>query len=229
MRFMPLTTFILAFITVMLLISVASFSYQEESMSDDQLQDLFEKLETNFSKIETLKTKMKQEKNIPVFSDKVISHGYFLFKSPDKIRFDFTEPFKSSLIVDGRNIFKYEFFDGAWHKLAIKNKNIIFMVMENIVTWLKGSFKNTQLYEISVCQNESLIIKLIPKNDEFKKFITSFELGINSQLDGLDYIVITENKNSTARIDFYNKKQNEAILDAVFQGKENKPVPFLQW
>jgi hypothetical protein len=45
---------------------------------------------------------------------KVLSKGFCIFKSPDKLRLEFTEPFKSSLIINGNRVFKYEFFDGAW-------------------------------------------------------------------------------------------------------------------
>lgn len=214
---------------VLAVTALPAFSDQGDLVSDDELQPLLEKIETNFSTINTLKTMLSQEKQIPVFSEKVISKGFCMFKSPDKLRLEFTEPFKSCLIVDGNRVFKYEYLNGAWKKLTIGNKDILLMVMGNIASWLKGHFKDGQIYDLSAWKKETLVIKLTPKSDEFKRFISSFELGLNPDLDTLDYIVINEGKQSTTRIQFYNDMQNVDIPDSIFEGNKNEPVPVSKW
>lgn len=202
---------------------------QSGQISDKDLQELLEKVETNFSGIQTLKTMMIQEKSIPVFTDKVISKGFCIFKTPDKLRLEFTEPFKSSLMVDGNKVMKYEFFDNTWNKIESGNQDILLMVMGNITSWLKGRFKDPTLYEIGAYKNDKIKIRLVPKAAEFKKFISSFEMGLNNKLDGLEYIIINENRNSVTKINFYNDIKNSQIPDSVFQGSENRPSAVSQW
>ena len=101
--------------------------------------------------------------------------------------------------------------------------------MGNITSWLQGRFNDQNLYKISASKNENVTIVLIPKADEFKKFITSFELGLNSTLDGLDHIIINEKKNTYTKIQFYNDEINTKIPDTLFRGKENAPTPVSQW
>lgn len=228
MKFKRSVAAVLAILNL-LLMTTPLFSNQGKKIPEDQLQALLETLELNFSRIKTLKAMMKQEKIIPVFSEKVISTGFCIFKAPDKLRLDFTEPFQSSLMVNGDKVLKYEFFNGLWHELVMGNRDILLMITGNIASWLKGRFKDPKLYDISAWKNETLTIRLVPKADEFKKFISSFELGVNSRLDGLDYIIIHENKDSTTRIEFYNAGQNADIDDTVFQGGENGPSLVLPW
>jgi outer membrane lipoprotein-sorting protein len=205
------------------------FASQDLSIPENQLNQLLIDIENNFSEIKTLRTMLKQEKNIPIFSEKILSRGFCIFKSPDRLRLEFTEPFKSSLIINGNQVFKYEFFDGSWHKLSTGNKEILLMIMENIASWLQGRFKDEKLYNISASKNENVTIMLTPKAEEFKKYITSFELGLNSTLDGLDYIIINERKNTYTKIQFYNDEINIKIPDTLFQGRKNAPTPVSKW
>lgn len=205
------------------------FASQDLLIHGDQLNQLLMDIESNFSKIKTLRTKLKQEKSIPIFSEKILSKGFCIFKSPDRLRLEFTEPFKSSLIINGNQVFKYEFFDGSWHKLSTGNKEILLMIMGNITSWLKGRFNDQNLYKISALKNENVTIILIPKAYEFKKYITSFELGLNSTLDGLDHIIINEKKHTYTKIQFYNDEINIKIPDTLFYGRKDAPTPVLQW
>ena len=219
----------LVMIAAALIIVTPLFAIESKPIPDNQLNQLLENVEKNFSKIKTLKTLLTQEKNIALFSEPIISTGFCIFKSPDKLRLDFIEPFKSSLIINGSQIFKYEFFHDNWQKLDIGNKEMMMLIMENITSWLKGKFKDPDLYEISAFKNKNTIILLTPKANEFKKFISSFELGLNHEMNGLEYIIINETKNNYTKIQFHNDEINNEIPDIIFEGSKDKPHPVSQW
>ena len=223
------TTLFLVIIAAALIIVTPLFAIESKSISDNQLNQLLKNVEKNFSKIKTLKTLLTQEKNIALFSEPIISTGFCIFKSPDKLRLDFIEPFKSSLIINNSQIFKYEFFQDNWQKLDIGNKEMMLLIMENITSWLKGKFKDPDLYEICVFKNKNTTILLTPKADEFKKFISSFELGLNHEMNGLEYIIINETKNNYTKIQFHNDEINKEISDIIFEGSKDKPHPVSQW
>ena len=222
-------TLSLVMIAAALIIVTPLFAIESKSIPDNQLNQLLENVEKNFSKIKTLKTLMTQEKNIALFSEPIVSTGFCIFKSPDKLRLDFIEPFKSSLIINNSQIFKYEFFQDNWQKLDIGNKEMMLLIMENITSWLKGKFKDPDLYEICVFKNKNTTILLTPKADEFKKFISSFELGLNHEMNGLEYIIINETKNNYTKIQFHNDEINNEIPDIIFEGSNDKPHPVSQW
>ena len=222
-------TLSLVMIAAALIIVTPLFAIESKPIPVNQLNQLLENVEKNFSKIKTLKTLMTQEKNIALFSEPIISTGFCIFKSPDKLRLDFIEPFKSSLIINNSQIFKYEFFHDNWQKLDIGNKEMMLLIMENITSWLKGKFKDPDLYEICVFKNKNTTILLTPKADEFKKFISSFELGLNHEMNGLEYIIINETKNNYTKIQFHNDEINNEIPDIIFEGSNDKPHPVSQW
>ncbi|MCA1792559.1 MAG: outer membrane lipoprotein carrier protein LolA [Desulfobacteraceae bacterium] len=192
---------------------------------------ILDKIENNFTTVRTLKTKLEQEKNIPVFSETIISKGFCIFQRPDRLRLEFVEPFQSVLIVDGKKVTKYEFFDGQWQKLSPGSADILLKITGNITSWLQGRFRDPDLYKISAVRNENLTVKLIPKAAEFKQFIRSFELGLNKSLDSLEYIVITENNEAEAftRIRFFNDVKNDVIPETVFRDSDTVPSKIPTW
>jgi len=224
-----ITTLSLVLTTVLSLTVAPLFAIDSKPVPDDQLNQLLETVEKNFSGIKTLKTMLTQEKNIALFSETVISTGFCIFKSPDKLRLEFKKPFKSSLIINNNQIFKYEFFNGNWQKLDIGNKEMILLIMENITSWLQGRFNDPDLYEITAFENENMTVLLTPKASEFKKFISSFELGLNSKMNGLDYIIIKETKDDYTKIRFHNDEVNKEVPDIIFKGADNKPYPVSKW
>jgi len=213
------------------LFAVSSLSATESSpLSDRKVDQLLGKIEKKFSNVKTLRTRLTQEKNIALFSEAVITTGMCIFKSPDKLRLDFIKPFKSSLIINKNQIFKYEFFNGNWQKVDTGNKEMMLLIMGNITSWLQGRFKDPVLYEILALERkENVVIFLTPKADEFKKFISSFELGVNLELNGLDYIIINETKNNYTKIQFHNDEINKEIRDIIFDGSNDKPHVVMQW
>ncbi len=224
-----ITILSLVLMTAISFFVVSLFAFEPKPVSGEQLNLLLENIEENFSKIKTLKTMLTQEKNISFFSETIISTGFCIFKSPDKLRLEFIKPFKSSLIIDNNQIFKYEFFNGNWQKLDSGNKEIMLLIMENITSWLKGKFKDPDLYEITAFKNKNITFLLTPKASEFKKFIQSFELGLNSEMNGLEYIIIHETKKDYTKIRFHNDEINKKVPDIIFDGTHNKPYPVSKW
>lgn len=220
--------FFVLFITI-LSITTSVPCQENKRFTNTQLNKLLDDAENNFSKITTIKTMLTQTKKLSIFSEIIISKGFCIFKAPDKLRLEYTEPFKSSLIINKDQIYQYEFYNGKWQKLNSANKEIMLIMMENITSWLKGKFKESEVYDIAAFNNGNITILLIPKQDEFKKFIKSFELGLNRQINGLDYIIINETKNDFTKITFHNDLINQTVSDIVFSGKKDGPQPVQKW
>ncbi|MCP3940723.1 MAG: outer membrane lipoprotein carrier protein LolA [Desulfobacteraceae bacterium] len=205
------------------------FAMDLKPIPQNQLDQILVDVGKNFSEIKTMKTLLTQEKNLSLFSQTVISKGFCIFKRPGKLRLEFTQPFKSALMVNKNQVYKYEYFNGTWKKLNPGNKEIMRIVMNHITSWLSGKFNENNLYEVTGFFRPEVTILLTPKSDEFKKFIGSFELGLNKQLNGLDYIIINETGKDFTKIRFYNDRLNGKIPDNLFDGSQNAPHPVTKW
>ena len=212
------------------------------SIPDDSLANILASTEKNLGQIKTLKTLLIQEKHLSLFAEPVISTGVFLFKAPGKIRLEFFEPFKSILMVSGNQLFKFEEFNGQWQKLPQGSEKMMEVVLDHIGAWVNGRFNQGNLYEITGeyrpddlnpddrnKDQRAFSLILEPRASEFKKFIQAFELGINSTMDRLDYIIIRESGEDFTKITFYQDLVNTPVEDVYFDGKNTPPLPVPEW
>ncbi|MCG8632906.1 MAG: outer membrane lipoprotein carrier protein LolA [Desulfobacterales bacterium] len=206
-------------------------------MSKDRLAAVLEEARKEFGKIKTLKTKLTQEKNISLFAVPVVSQGLFLFKTPDKIRFEFLTPFQSALIVNQKRISKYEMVNGQWKRLGQGDQRIAGIILEHMAAWMKGDFNHGNLYRVSGKHTPgttpehpgAVTLILTPKAEEFRAFIRAFELGINKDLNRLDYIVIREKDEDFTKIAFLDDRINRPLDDLFFTGTDLGPVSVPPW
>ena len=199
----------------------------------ERLQTILSTVKKNFGRINTLKTKLIQEKNIALFSEPVLSEGILLFKSPGNIRFEFFTPFQSILLVDGQKVSKFEMFNGKWKQMDSGSKKMMGIILDHIAAWVKGQFNRDNLYQIlgqyRQGSNAGCTIILEPRAEAFKKFIQAFELGVNSDMDRLDYIIIRELGNDYTKISFFDERINVPLDDIYFSGDRKPLSPAPQW
>lgn len=212
-------------------------------IEENRLARVLARAENNFSRINTLTTRLIQEKNISLFDTPVISQGVCIFKSPDSIRLEYTTPFKSALIVNHGKIFKYEEFGGQWKKIKSGNQEITGIILSHIRAWLTGRFNQGGLYKITGYENlrpknysntglygdktraPGITLILTPKAPDFKKYISAFELVLNKELNRLEQIVIREQGEDYTKISFSHDRVNKPVPDAIFDGSKESPAP----
>jgi outer membrane lipoprotein-sorting protein len=169
-------------------------------------------------------TEFLQEKHLEIFTEVVKAKGRCIFQSPDRVRFEFTEPFKSVLIVKDGKVTKYEFLEGKWQKLEPGQQQVILMVLGHITSWIRGRFaEKKDIYEIAVEKADNTRIILSPKNEKFREHIRSIELLLTKEEKGLKQIIIREPGGDYTQITFINEKQNIDIPAAVFDGSGPEP------
>ena len=122
-----------------LLMFCVSVGAAEEKTAPD-IEELLGHLEKQHSKIKTLAVRFRQEKHFSFMNKPVVSKGFMVFCAPDKIRFDITEPFSTTLLDNGKKIERYEFVDGKWRRIKFSGGRSIKLVMGQIGQWMQGKF-----------------------------------------------------------------------------------------
>jgi outer membrane lipoprotein-sorting protein len=194
-------------------------------LSEAELKDFLGRLEKNLADLKSLKTNFIQERHLSIFSDVVESKGVLLFVSPDKVRFEITEPFRSVMIANHKSVAKYELVEGKWKKLKLGSPDIILAVTGEIATWLKGRFgEKKDFYEIHAVGGKSVTIVLTPKNEEMKKHISSMELAVAENEKSIMFVVIRERGEDFTKIIFSGERVNESIPGKYFDTQGQEPV-----
>ena len=73
----------------------------KEDEKPESLDDLLKRIEKEHKEHKDFKGNFDQTKFLPLFGDEIKSNGKFVFKKPDHVRWEYTKPHKSILVVTG--------------------------------------------------------------------------------------------------------------------------------
>jgi outer membrane lipoprotein-sorting protein len=193
-------------------------------LSEEELGKLLDTMEKNLESLKTLKTDFVQEKYLSLFSDVVTCEGFCLFMRPDKVRFEITKPFQSVLVANGKSVAKYEFSEGSWKKLNVRNTDVILAVTGQIASWLQGKFGDKSgVYEISAVRDENTTIILTPKKEELKKHISAIELTVPKGERRISQVIIREPEKDYTVLKFSGEKENVELKEKIFDTTGESP------
>jgi outer membrane lipoprotein-sorting protein len=159
-----------------------------------------------------------QEKNLSLLDEKVVSKGIFRFKKENKVRMEYTHPFKYLMVINGD---KVTIKDQQKSNSFSAGSNKLFSIINTIIIdCVKGTALDNKDFTNKLFESEkNYLVELIPVKKDLKQFFTV----INVYLDKKDYSVIKidmkEPSGDNTLITFTNKEINATIQDAEFNIK----------
>lgn len=166
-------------------------------------------------KLNSLQSDFIQEKNLSMLSEKIISKGKFWFKKENKVRMEYTQPFKYLMIMNGSNIY---IKDGQKENSVSTNSNKLFQQINKIVVdCVKGTaFSNTD-FKFNVFENKSTyLIELTPVVKNLQSIFKNINVIVDRKDFSVNSIKMIEPSGDYTNINFTNKILNTNLADALF-------------
>ena len=181
------------------------------------LEDFLKDLEKRHSNMKTLAARFQQEKHFSFMDKPLVSEGFIIFESPDKIRFDIIKPFQTAMLSDGQKIERYELLDDKWRPIQSNAGKSIKLVMEQIGQWMQGKFSSQKsLFDLSTSADDPngyVLLDLDPRPKKFRQYIEKIRIHVSKPPE---YHI--------TRIDIYEPEGDRFAL--VFQQEIfNKELP----
>ena len=167
-------------------------------------------------KTTSIRSDFKQEKNLSMLSEKINSSGIFLFKSPNRVRMEYTSPYKYLMVINNDKILiqdrqKKKVYSAGDNKL-FKSLNAVIMECVQGRILSNKSFKPV-LYE----SKTSYCLDLTPQSKELKQLFSAIRLIIAKNNFSIDEIEMREKSGDNTVITFTNKRINAPVQDAEVQ------------
>lgn len=161
-------------------------------------------------RITSIKASFVQEKNLSALSDKLISKGFFYFEKDNKVRLEYTSPFKYLMVMNnGKMLIKD---DAKTSKVDLRS-NKIFQSVNRIMT---DCVNGTAL------TNPDFSTKVFESSTQYKLEMTPIGKGMKDFFKVI-YIFIEKKDYSASRLELHEKSADNTII--TFQNKElNKPL-----
>ena len=193
---------------------------QEEGFK--QVQDI-KNAQTELAKLsqntQSIQSKFIQEKHLSFLTENIISKGEFFFQSPNKLRWEYSEPFEYIIVFNDKNIYikdenKISTFDTESNKMFAEINNMMIGSIQGDL------FTDSERFDVKYYENANqYLLELDPKLPEMKSMLKTIKIYIDKSDISVAKIKMIESSDDYTSIDFKDRKLNKEIDNEKFNLK----------
>ena len=190
------------------------FSQTGRRLSESERQVFEQKIIEHSKKIKTLQCSFLQERTSTLVAEKDVTKGVLLYQSPTMLRWEYTEPTPSTLILNGNNAVLFN-QDGN----RMGNERMLQQLGSIIISMINGSgiAQNRQFSsEFFEIDNSQMLVVLTPAQRRLRDFYNKIELRIDLKTMLADSITLVESSGDKTVIILTNIVLNEEIPQSKF-------------
>jgi outer membrane lipoprotein-sorting protein len=174
----------------------------------------FDALRREGDAIRSIQAEFTQHKEMRMLVRPIVSEGRFYFQKPGSLRWEYTSPVKSVLLMHDGSVRRFFQQSGDWTEDTTAGLQAMDVVMEEITRWLNGRFDDNPVFLAELVPGR--LIRLTPKSESMAGIIQRIELVLADRPGVLEQVVIYESEASLTRLLFSGSQVNLDIPESVF-------------
>ena len=201
---------------IFLLTLFFSFTSFAAGMSAQEKQKVIDKINTTATGLKSMSCSFTQTKYLSMLNDKMVSQGVMYYKQPNKLRWEYTSPYKYLFILNGAKVYVG---NKSRKDVIDTNTNRVFKEIARIMmsTVTGSALSNSSEFNFDVEDKGShWQVTLIPKKKELKRMFSKVVLSFNKSGCMIAEINIHEKNNDRTNIKISNLKSNTSINAELF-------------
>lgn len=202
--------------SILLLTLLCAVSTMAAPLTAQQKQNVIGKINRAASGLKSMSCTFTQTKFLSLLSDKMVSVGKMYYSQPNKLRWEYTNPYQYLFIFNGNKVY----VGNKSRKDVINtNNNKIFKEVARIMmsTVTGTALSNSSDFAIDVADVKTKWqITLIPKKKDMKKMFSKIVLSFNKSNLMISEINIYEKNNDRTNIKLNTIKTNSAVNETLF-------------
>jgi len=205
------------FITILSLAICGNiFSQNGRKLTESERQVFEQKMIEHSQKIKTLQCFFVQEKTSSLVSEKAVTKGIMMYQSPVMLRWEYTEPTPSTLILNGNDAV---LLDKSGKKIG--NEKMLKQLGNIIISMINGSgiAQNKQFSAEFYENNGEMLIILTPIQKRLKDIYNTIEMRIDTKTMLANSITLNEKVGDKMVILLNSKVLNSEIPKSKFEIK----------
>ena len=199
------------------LFSTGVWAQSEKPLSESESQKVVAKLTEAAVAMQTLQCRFVQEKTSSMLAEPSIAKGIMHYAAPDRMRWEYTEPYTFALVVNGERIVKVT--DGKAETMDAKSGRMY----QGMVGLIMGSASGKKLFDTTVFDvvmyddDTFWRAEMTPKRRDMKRMFSQLVFRFNKKTNGISCVEFKEASGDVTSIRFEDIKLNEAIGEDCFQ------------
>lgn len=176
--------------------------------------DSWQGLRETAANVATVKAEFIQEKHMTILTRPLISRGTFLFQAPDSLKWEYTQPFKSVLVLHKGQTRRYVDKEGVLVEDATAGLQSMQMVVQQITQWLNGRFDDNPAFSAVLEPGPKIV--MTPQEKALARLIQRIEIELSHRPAVIESVTIYESEDSYTRLVFQNVTLNMPLDDTAF-------------
>ncbi len=180
----------------------------------------------DFAALKTLRAKFEQKKKLDVLEEEAVSRGSLAVAMPSKLRWEYAEPIKTLLVVNGdrarreRTSRKGEVTSTTF---ALKEDPVAAATTEQVFLWVGGrTAEAAKSHDIGLESEKPLRVRATPKDERVAKVIVDVDLEFSGDPVVLSRIVLNETSKTRTEISFSSVERNPDLAADLFDVGEER-------
>lgn len=200
--------------TLFFLLVMGTLSAQTK-MTSTEINSFKEKVKVTASKTKTIISDFTQYKHMDFLSEDIKTSGKMLFKSPNLVKWAYTNPFQYSVIFKEDKLLIND--EGKKSDVKIGSSQLFKKLNQLIVNSISGNMFNADEFIMTFIKTDKYYqVQFLSKDAALKKYIKQFVLNFDKNKYSVIEVKMVEPSDDYTKIVFKNRKENQAIKNEVF-------------
>lgn len=179
---------------------------------------IFTLIATGASTVQTLSSDFSQEKHLSMLKEPLISLGKFAYEKPDRLYWEMVKPFPAGFIVRGGQARRWGSDPRVTETIEVDQDPMIKAIVEQVFAWARADFPWLEKrYRITVMEETSFLLKLIPLSSREKKFLAHITIAFSEDWTHVRSLEIHEKGGDFTRIRFLKPLLNPSLPKDLFE------------
>ncbi len=166
--------------------------------------------------LNTVSADFVQEKHLRILSRPLISHGRLHFQAPASLRWEYTMPVRSVLLLqEGHTRRFFQGLEGTLIEERGAALDAMQVVGEEIRLWLSGRFEESVAFSAALAPGP--IIVMTPRQPALSGLIARIELKLSPRPGEIETVTIYEGEDAFTRLTFSRTFLNQPMPPAIFE------------
>ncbi|MDR0339868.1 MAG: outer membrane lipoprotein carrier protein LolA [Desulfovibrio sp.] len=158
-----------------------------------------------------------QETAIPMFAQPISSKGRFVFKRPDGLLWEYTEPMREGFAMRGESGARWAGDKGVRTPFTTASDPLAAIIGRQLVAWIIFDTASIERdFRIAVTGKNPLELTMTPARDDMREIIEAIVIVFTEQ-GPASRVAVRETRGGTTTISFSNTVVNAPVDDAEFK------------
>jgi outer membrane lipoprotein-sorting protein len=197
-----------------LLLYPALLQAQYRDATKEQQDEIVSRITQAADDMRTLQGDFVQVKELSFMDDKVTSEGKMYYKKADKIRWEYTKPYKYVFTMDGKNVRMGD----KTNAVPVNSSKMFGEISKVMIGGVSGSgLVGSPDFDAGfMVGKDDYKIVLTPKKKEIKDLFSTVQLYVNKADHRIRSVELVEKSGDRTTITLKNVRINAAIGDNIF-------------